>query len=99
MTRYGPFWIAATLVFIAAATGNLSSYLSYARSSSTLSQSVWTYDIKKVTLSAVLFYGYISVLPLMVRTSLHTHSCLQPLSVRFIRSCTSRYVTGPRRRA
>ena len=64
---YGPFWIAATLVFIAAATGNLSSYLAYLRvASATPDTPVWTYDIKKVTLSAVLFYGYISVLPLLV---------------------------------
>ena len=63
---YGPFWIAATLVFIAAAAGNLSSYLAFINQQ-TPTDAVWTYDIKKVTLSAVLFYGYISVLPLMVR--------------------------------
>jgi hypothetical protein len=54
-------------VFIAAATGNLSSYLAFANQQSTLPGAVWTYDIKKVTLSAVVFYGYISVLPFMVR--------------------------------
>jgi hypothetical protein len=54
-------------VFIAAATGNLSSYLAYTQLLSTEPDATWSYDIKKVTLSAVLFYGYISVLPLLVR--------------------------------
>ena len=66
-TRYGPFWIAATLVFIAAAAGNLSSYLAYVKLAGTTPDAVWSYDIKKVSLSAVLFYGYISFLPLSVR--------------------------------
>ena len=66
-TRSGPFWIAATLVFIAAAAGNLSSYLAYVKLASTTPDAVWSYDIKKVSLSAVLFYGYISFLPLSVR--------------------------------
>ena len=66
-TRYGPFWIAATLVFIAAAAGNLSAYLAYIRLAGTTPDAVWAYDIKKVSLSAVLFYGYISFLPLAVR--------------------------------
>ena len=68
--RYGPFWIAATLVFIAAAAGNLSSYLAYIRLAGTTPDAVWAYDIKKVSLSAVLFYGYISFLPLSVRCRL-----------------------------
>lgn len=54
-------------MFIAAAAGNLSSYLAYLRLTSTTPDAVWTYDIKKVSLSAVLFYGYISFLPLSVR--------------------------------
>ena len=65
--RYGPFWIAATLVFIAAATGNLASYLAFTRQLQTQPDATWSYDIKKVSLSAALFYGYISVLPLLVR--------------------------------
>ena len=27
--RYGPFWVATTLIFVTAASGNLSSYLAY----------------------------------------------------------------------
>jgi len=58
---YGPFWIAATLVFLSSATGNLASYYAYRGTGA------WTYDIQKVTLSALLFYGYITVVPLVVR--------------------------------
>ena len=54
-------------MFIAAAAGNLSSYLTYVKLASTTPDAVWSYDIKKVSLSAVLFYGYISFLPLSVR--------------------------------
>jgi len=56
---YGPFWIAATLVFLSSATGNLASYYAYRGTGA------WTYDIQKVTLSALLFYGYITVVPLV----------------------------------
>lgn len=27
--RYGPFWVASTLIFVTAATGNLASYINY----------------------------------------------------------------------
>lgn len=29
--RYGPFWVASTLIFVTAATGNLASYISWQR--------------------------------------------------------------------
>lgn len=99
--RYGPFWIAATLVFIAAAAGNLSSYLAYLRLAGTTPDAVWAYDIKKVSLSAVLFYGYISFLPLSVRL----RGCQALVSTQTVltescaHSCTSRCATGLRQPA
>ena len=91
--RYGPFWIAATLVFIAAATGNLSSYLAYVKLASTTPDAVWSYDIKKVSLSAVLFYGYISFLPLSVR--MQAVQMFSSADKPAPRSCTLRCGTGP----
>lgn len=48
--RYGPFWIATTLIFVSAVTGNYASYLSYRRNHSgeAAGQQVWYYDINKV---------------------------------------------------
>jgi hypothetical protein len=102
--RYGPFWIAATLVFIAAATGNLASYLSYVNLLRTTPDATWTYDIAKVTLSAVLFYGYITILPLLVRLAAARSLCAAPQpSARDATAWRDRYtwrcVTGRRRPA
>ncbi len=49
MNRYGPFWIATTLVFVSAVTGNYASYLSYRskHAGGAASQQVWYYDINK----------------------------------------------------
>jgi succinate-acetate transporter protein len=51
--RYGPFWIATTLVFVTAVTGNYASYVSYhhkhAAAESGEAQA-WYYDIDKVLL-------------------------------------------------
>lgn len=48
--RYGPFWVATTLVFVIAATGNYANYVSYKKkhsgSSSTLT--VWYSNVDKV---------------------------------------------------
>lgn len=90
-------------MFIAAATGNLSSYLAYLRvASATPDTPVWTYDIKKVTLSAVLFYGYISVLPLLVWRGCRVRSQLlgTPAHARRVcaHSCTLRCATGAHHR-
>lgn len=48
--RYGPFWIATTLVFVSAVTGNYASYLSYRHkhAGAGAAQQVWYYDINKV---------------------------------------------------
>ncbi len=97
--RYGPFWIAATLVFIAAATGNLASYLAYLNQLSAEPDAVWAYDIKKVSLSAVLFYGYISVLPLMVRALAAKREAQEPLTLAAHLSFTLHCATGRRPQA
>ena len=43
--RYGPFWICATLVFVSAATGNASAYLSYRSAGG--QTAMWNYDVGK----------------------------------------------------
>jgi len=76
---YGPFWICTTLVFFMAAAGNFANYLQFINDSSKPASdsgsgstpsseepSVWTYDFKKVTLAATMFYGWISLIPLLV---------------------------------
>lgn len=50
-TRYGPFWIATTLVFVTAVTGNYASYVSYHHKHAAATGSetqAWYYDIDKV---------------------------------------------------
>ena len=85
-------------MFIAAATGNLASYLAYLNSLSAEPDAVWAYDIKKVSLSAVLFYGYISVLPLMVR-ALQLNAARGPLTLAARYRFTLRCATGRRPQA
>ena len=53
MRRYGPFWIATTLVFVTAVTGNYASYVSYHHKHATSEggeAQAWYYDIDKVLL-------------------------------------------------
>lgn len=48
--RYGPFWVATTLIFVSAVTGNYASYISYKHSHSGSQTAIdsWYYDIDKV---------------------------------------------------
>ncbi|KAH7366008.1 hypothetical protein KP509_18G058700 [Ceratopteris richardii] len=55
---YGPFWICTTLIFVASAFGNFSTYLS--------NSSSWQFDIGKVNWAAGLFYAYTFLLPLLL---------------------------------
>ena len=58
-TRYGPFWIATTLVFVTAVTGNYASYVSYNHKHAAATGSetqAWYYDIDKV-LPLYLFHS------------------------------------------
>lgn len=56
--RYGPFWIATTLVFLSAVAGNYASYVSYrrthAQAPSGSDAPAWYYDIDKVCLTLPL---------------------------------------------
>ncbi|GAB4821950.1 hypothetical protein N2152v2_008996 [Parachlorella kessleri] len=65
---YGPFWVATTLIFVSAATGNYASYIEYNRHHPAGSEDVkgWYYDAKKVGGSAGLFYGYVGVVGLVL---------------------------------
>ena len=49
--RYGPFWVATTLVFVIAATGNYANYVSYKKkhSEATSTVQVWYSNVDKVT--------------------------------------------------
>ena len=59
---YGPFWVATTLVFSMAASGNFANYLSSGGGDDV----VWAYDFNKVTLAAAVIYGYAVLLPLAI---------------------------------
>ena len=54
--RYGPFWVATTLVFVSAVTGNYASYISYKHNHSggTTAMDSWYYDVDKVPLPSLL---------------------------------------------
>lgn len=58
---YGPFWVAATLVFVTAVTGNVASYVDWLRAhgQDPTQKQVWYGSIDKVGASVGLFYGYI----------------------------------------
>jgi hypothetical protein len=49
--RYGPFWIATTLVFLSAVAGNYASYVSYRRTHAAAASGsdvpAWYYDVDK----------------------------------------------------
>ncbi|XP_073389567.1 uncharacterized protein [Physcomitrium patens] len=58
---YGPFWICSTLVFVTASLGNLAAYLSY---KSKTTGGHWHYDINLMSSAALVFYGYVGLVPL-----------------------------------
>ena len=63
---YSSFWVTAAVVFLSTATGSLNAYFTYERAVKSGSSASWTYDITKVTTSISLFYGYVTVLPLLL---------------------------------
>ncbi|KAL6769623.1 hypothetical protein ACKKBG_A31755 [Auxenochlorella protothecoides x Auxenochlorella symbiontica] len=68
---YGPFWVATTLVFVSAVTGNYASYLAWKRSHAGDEASTgWYGDINKVGGSMGLFYGYVGVVGLALYAAL-----------------------------
>ncbi|KAJ7973372.1 Protein YIPF [Quillaja saponaria] len=58
---YGPFWICTTLIFVAASIGTFVTYIAHK-----LNKKEWDYDINLVTWSAGLFYGYVTIVPLVL---------------------------------
>nr|KJB82570.1 hypothetical protein B456_013G204700 [Gossypium raimondii] len=58
---YGPFWICTTLIFVAASIGTFVTYIAHK-----LKKKEWDYDINLVTWSAGVFYGYVTVVPLIL---------------------------------
>jgi len=61
---YGPFWIATTMVFLLAATGNVASYFMHLRNSG--SSTSWKFDIDKLSEAVGVIYGFITVIPLLL---------------------------------
>ena len=60
---YGPFWIATTLIFIMAITGNLASYFAFTPSPQ---HPAWTYNFNQLTLAGSVVYAYVTLLPLLI---------------------------------
>jgi len=53
---FGPFWVSTTLIFMMAAAGNFSAYLS--------NSTTWHYDITKLSYGAAVIYGYVFLIPI-----------------------------------
>ena len=64
---YGPFWVAATLVFVVGAGANLASW---GRFSSDPAVSLWKYDFKLVTLALACVYGWALGAPIVLWVAL-----------------------------
>ncbi|XP_020800080.1 protein YIPF1-like [Drosophila serrata] len=58
---YGPFWIGVTLIFSIAISGNLFSYLQYARN-----DYQWHYNFKLVSYAATCIFIYATLLPVVL---------------------------------
>ncbi len=70
---YGPFWVATTLVFAIAFSGNI---VDYKNSVGKGEQDVWRYDFDKVSLAATMIYGYITLVPFALWVLMKYVSCL-----------------------
>jgi hypothetical protein len=67
---YGPFWVATTLIFAMAITGNLASYLAFVPSTMAPYGTVdkpsrWQYDFSQLTVAGSVIYSYVTLLPLL----------------------------------
>ena len=70
---YGPFWVTTTLIFVTAVAGNFADYLQAPEDVR------WANDIDKVSYSAILFYGYATVVPTVLYWVLSTRGAAIPL--------------------
>eukprot|EP00898_Chlorokybus_atmophyticus_P007947 jgi/Chlat1/8153/Chrsp76S07607 len=59
---YGPFWICTTLIFTAAAISNYASYITHRTT-----DEPWSYDINKLVYAASIFYGYVGIIPIVLK--------------------------------
>jgi len=71
---WGPFWIATTLIFAMAVTGNLSSYYAY-----TGPAGGWTYNFNQLTLAGSVIYSYVTLLPLLLWAALRYYEAQKRL--------------------
>mmetsp|Transcript_4563 Transcript_4563/g.8576 ORF Transcript_4563/g.8576 Transcript_4563/m.8576 type:complete len:268 (-) Transcript_4563:169-972(-) len=62
---YGPFWICTTLIFVTAAGGSAVEALNN-------KDEAWYYDVGEVTFSAFLFYGYATIVPIVLYFALRS---------------------------
>lgn len=85
---YGPFWICATLIFLDAMGGNYALYLSKARSGAAAAEE-WSFDVKKISISGAMFYGYVVFVPLAVYFTLRCFASVDTSLVGLI--CTYGY--------
>lgn len=60
---YGPLWIATTLIFSMAITGNLASFFAF---KPTAANPHWTYNFNQLTLAGSVVYSYVTLLPLLI---------------------------------
>jgi len=60
---YGPFWIATTLVFMMAATGNIAVYFQHLANGE---GEKWQFNIDKLSVAAGTIYGYLILIPLIL---------------------------------
>lgn len=71
---YGPFWVATTLIFVTAVAGNFANYIEWKKESTdsppdsggAAFDRQWYNDYAKLGWSALLFYGYVFVIGLVL---------------------------------
>jgi len=67
---YGPFWVATTLIFAMAITGNLASYFAFVQVLTPDGKldplaKKWQYDFSQLTVAGSVIYSYVTLLPLL----------------------------------
>ncbi len=67
---YGPFWLCATLVFLMAATANLSSFVAHAAAPDATALPEWEQDLDVLPLATVTVFSFAAAMPLVCALSL-----------------------------
>jgi len=60
---YGPFWIATTVIFLMAATGNFANWINQATQGT---GSEWYFHYEQISAGAGTIYGYLIIMPLII---------------------------------